>query len=499
MRLALPAPLREVRSPSHRIEVWHETDTEVQVRLATDADLPNRDLVVEATFRQPLHGVGGGAAALGPGGFAVLIPSARLGDVPLQARRVVFVLDRSGSMSGLPLAQAQRAIEACLGACSEEDQFALVAFNQEVETLSRHLQPAGREVRDRARLWLNALKAGGGTELLNGLHAAAKLLDPEGGDLLVLTNGQVAGTENILAALPPINVRLHSLDIGSASQDRFLSQLTRESGGQCRFLTPRERVDLAVLELFTGLASPLARNFRLKVNGSPDAESVRLVGTPPPCLFAGSPLVIQGETDVPARVTLALEWDAAGGPHCLEVPLDLQPHADADVVRQLQGARLITDLESRMDTVSSPPPEDPERRQVWQTLTALSKHDGLASRAQSLFAVVRRPSDQAGEPPRTVVVPVSMPEDTAFASYFRKRLRAAFTPPTPTVPRTDGGVYQRTLVELPSLRQFPSQLAHPLDTCLGTLREEPRNTSRLLAGEPLSAERLLAAWRSPAG
>lgn len=249
---------------------------------------------------------------------------------------------------------------------------------------------------------------------------------------------------------------------------------------------PRERVDLAVLELFAHLSSPLARNFRLKVNGSPDAESVRLGGTPPPCLFPGSPLVIQGETDVPARVTLALEWDAAGGPHRLEVPLDLQPHADADVVRLLQGARLITDLESRLDAVSSPPPEDRERRQVLQTLTALSKHYGLASRALSLFAVVRRPSDQAGEPPRTVVVPVGMPEDTAFASYFRTRRRAAFTPSTPTAHQTDGGVYRCTLAELPSPRQFPSPPGHPLDTCLGTLREEPRDT-------PMPSRRFLGA------
>ncbi len=53
LRLALPTPLRALRSPTHRIEVRQETDAEVLVRLATDADAPNRDLVLEATSRDP--------------------------------------------------------------------------------------------------------------------------------------------------------------------------------------------------------------------------------------------------------------------------------------------------------------------------------------------------------------------------------------------------------------------------------------------------------------
>jgi hypothetical protein len=60
----------------------------------------------------------------------------------------------------------------------------------------------------------------------------------------------VFGPEQILATAREVGAHLHCLGLGSASQDRFLTLLARETGGVSRFLTPRERVDLeAVLAL----------------------------------------------------------------------------------------------------------------------------------------------------------------------------------------------------------------------------------------------------------
>ena len=51
-----------------------------------------------------------------------------------------------------------------------------------------------------------------------------------GGDVLVITDGQVMGTEDIIAKARSLGVRIHCLGIGSASQDRFLEcNLTTET------------------------------------------------------------------------------------------------------------------------------------------------------------------------------------------------------------------------------------------------------------------------------
>jgi hypothetical protein len=52
-------------------------------------------------------------------------------------------------------------------------------------------------------------------------------------------------------------------------------------------------------------------------------------------------------------------------------------------------------------------------------LEQLSMKFGLASRAMSLLAVVERVGDQGGVMPTTQVVPVGMPQDTAFGAYFK--------------------------------------------------------------------------------
>jgi hypothetical protein len=89
----------------------------------------------------------------------------------------------------------------------------------------------------------------------------------------------------------------------------------------------------------------------------------------------------------------------------------------------LQGARLITDIESRISgersMISPPKLQEREERRITEKLEALSRDYGLASRAMALVAVVERAGDDPAQVPTTRVVPVGMPAGTSFAAYFR--------------------------------------------------------------------------------
>ncbi len=84
---------------------------------------PNRDLVLDCRIREVVPQVLSGPVN-GKTRFAAIIPSSSFGARSDAARRVVILLDRSGSMAGTPLEQAKRSIEACLGAMSDCDLFA---------------------------------------------------------------------------------------------------------------------------------------------------------------------------------------------------------------------------------------------------------------------------------------------------------------------------------------------------------------------------------------
>ncbi|MBI3679664.1 MAG: VWA domain-containing protein [Acidobacteria bacterium] len=396
LRVTSPGGFDGIGSPSHRVRIQVQDAGGVRVLLAAERDIPNRDLVLDVQHCNARPEALAGTGLDGKRHFIAIVPSTSFGEKPKGARRVVFVLDRSGSMQGLPMEQARKAIEACLGALSAEDSFGLVAFGDQTEHFQTRLSPATRENRDAARAFLASLQARGGTELAPAVEEAAGL-GGTGSDLFILTDGQVYGTEQILARARAVGVRLHCLGIGSASQDRFLALLARQTGGVSRFVTATERVDMPAVDLFASL-------------GKPVAESIRVTGAhiqpdPPPCVFAGTPLAISGEG---ADGELRIQWDGGS----LDLPVGDCGRRIGEMVRLLRGARMITDLESRQINTGR------EQSRIAERLKELSKEYGLASREMSLVAVVARAGDQPGEVPKTSVVPVGMAADTPFAGYF---------------------------------------------------------------------------------
>ncbi len=413
-----PGALAEVSSPSHRIRVVSPGEGRARIALATDADVPDRDLVVDVRTPSPRETVLAGADREGRGRFAVVIPSERFGTTEDRPRRVVFVLDRSGSMSGAAMAQAKRAVEACLGALSPEDRFGIVAFDDQVDVMSPRLVAGDTAGRSTAHGFLRDIDARGGTELLAGVEKAARLLRPEGGEILVVTDGQVFGTESLVAQARREGVRIHCLGIGSASQDRFLSLLARETGGTSRFLTARERVDRAAVEVFSSLGRPIATEVKVSAEG---LEGVSLAPAPADTVFAGTPLTVFGSCAGPGKGRLRIEWDSGAQ----EVELDAAAAGPGETLKLLQGARLLTDAEMRDPQQATGRLAKRQQARHDRYIESLSREYGLASRRMALVAVVERASDTPGQLPTTQVVPVGMPEDTAFDSYFNAPIRGA--------------------------------------------------------------------------
>lgn len=412
LSLSPQLPIEEIGSPSHAVKVKYSANGPTRVALTAARDVPDRDLVLDVRFQQTeaAHAqanVLSGACADGKRSFAVVAPSTIFGQAAASPRRLVILLDRSGSMQGAPIAQARKAIEACLAALSEDDSFDLLAFDDRVEAMHPTLVSATRGHRDKARSFLDRAHARGGTELAEAVSHAARILG-RGGDILILTDGQVFGTEAILEIARAAGIRLFCLGIGSASQDRFLSLLARETGGISRFVTPRERVDLPAVDLFASMGRPVASGLKASAHVEPD---------PPQSVFAGTPILLFGELENDAAARVDLAWD--GGNLFFDVPSGDPETGEA--VRLFRGSRLITDWECRYPAGEAAAPLEQRRKsRVAARLIELSNQYGLASREMSLVAVVKRAGDRPGELPETRVVPVGTPQDTAFHAYFPK-------------------------------------------------------------------------------
>ena len=401
--------LDEIGSPSHAVRVRQDGGCSARVTLAAEKDVPNRDLVLDTRFKSVEPQVLAGRDRNGKVPFAAIVPSSSFGAATEGPRRVVFLLDRSASMRGEPLSQARRAIEACLGVLSATDSFGLVAFDDEVLAFQPALVAGTRESREKGHDFLTQVDARGGTQLTRGLLEAAELFGDEGGDIFILTDGQVFGTETILAQARSAGIRLHCLGIGSASQDRFLALLARETGGVSRFVTPRERVDLAAVDLFASVSRPVASGLKAGANIHPE---------PPGFVFSGTPVLVFGEAGQTGENQIELSWHGGG----LKLPVESGESEIGETVWLLQGCRLIADWESRYPSSEAAAKlEKRKQSRVAARLLELSQSYGLASREMSLVAVLTRPSDRPGELPETRVVPVGMAQDVAVEAYFKNQ------------------------------------------------------------------------------
>lgn len=423
-----------VGSPSHALRIANRRTDDVRVGLSREKDVPDRDLVLDVRMERSATRSCGGRCRDGKTRFTAVVPSTLLGETPDRSKSVVFILDRSGSMAGPALDQAKKAIGACLGALGEADRFGFVAFDDEVDLFGSGLAHASIENRQLLRQFLLGIDARGGTELGRGLQEAVRLAGADRAELIVITDGQVAGTEDLLGQVRAAGARLHCLGIGAASQDRFLTLLARTTGGVSRFLTPRERVDTAALDLFAVIGAPVASDVQVDLG---EIAGGRSILEPLSSVYAGHPLVVMGEASGEANGNLRVTWNRGTTAGELHVDLRLDGVHEAETVRLLQGARLITELESGMrgEWVGDAPRAGAKRedRRLMNKLEKTSLEYGLASRAMALVAIVERQGDDASQVPTTRVVPLGMPEDVAFKSYFR----AASGPPGAAGPALD--------------------------------------------------------------
>jgi hypothetical protein len=90
----------------------------------------------------------------------------------IHARRMVFVIDISGSMEGLRLAAAKRELAQAIDGLPENAAFGIVAFSTKALVWRPNLVPASQNAKQAAKSFVYTLRAGGVTAAYDALEAA---------------------------------------------------------------------------------------------------------------------------------------------------------------------------------------------------------------------------------------------------------------------------------------------------------------------------------------
>ncbi|MBA5636587.1 VWA domain-containing protein [Duganella sp. LX20W] len=165
--------------------------------------------------------------------------------------RLKVVVDCSGSMAGGSIAGAQRALHEVLSHLQPQDRFSCTRFGNNVEHHSEGMTCAtGRAVRHAAG-WVERLRADmGGTEIGLALNAVYQLDGGAQADLLLVTDGEVWETEELIRTARDKGQRIFAIGVGSAPASSLLRQLAEQSRGACELVASGEEAQDAIVRMF---------------------------------------------------------------------------------------------------------------------------------------------------------------------------------------------------------------------------------------------------------
>ncbi|MDH3622189.1 MAG: VIT and VWA domain-containing protein, partial [Gammaproteobacteria bacterium] len=299
VQISAGVEIEELRS-THKIVATQDDEQSASVQLANGATMPNRDFVLDfrvagETMKSDL------LTYVDPetqqGYFTMMLyPPEGTDRLERRNMELVFVLDTSGSMSGVPLTQAKDAVIAALDHLQEGDTFQIIRFSDNSSQFGHTPVPATKDNIKQARRYLANLSGGGGTAMIEGVKAALDFPhDPSRLRFVsFLTDGFIGNEEQILGEVHKRigSSRVFSFGVGS-SVNRFLMERMAKLGkGAVAYLGPQDSGYDVMNGFFNRISHPALTDVRIDWQGMAVSD---VYPTVLPDVFVGRPIVVTGK------------------------------------------------------------------------------------------------------------------------------------------------------------------------------------------------------------
>ena len=374
MNIESQSDIKNVYSPTHGVDVKRPDERHATVSYTATNEVPASD------FRL-LYDVGRGTVSTrvvsyrpksetDRDGFFLLLASPEIkpsGRQPAN-KTVVFVVDRSGSMSGKKIEQVRGALKFVLGNLRAGDLFNIIAYDSEVESFRPELQKFDDKTRQAAIGFVEGLYAGGSTNIDGALHAAlAQLQDSSRPNYVIfLTDGLpttgVTNEAKIVENAREANragARIFTFGVGFDVNSRLLDRLVRDGHGQSEYVRPNEDIEDRVSRLFRRIEAPVMTDVKIefsfdsKEKGSESSSTVnRIYPKGAIDLFAGEQLVVVGRYHTPGNAKVIVRGTVDGQKRKFDFAAKLVKHSGDETnafVEKLWAVRRVGEILDELD------------------------------------------------------------------------------------------------------------------------------------------------------
>lgn len=414
VRLEAGFELANVASAHHRVAIEDKGPTSRVVRLAEGAVPADRDFELvwrAAPSRMPSVGLFRERVGNEDYVLAFLTPPAGEAPVERRPREAIFVIDNSGSMGGQSIREAKASLDFALQRLKPEDRFNVIRFDNTFDVLFPAPVAADAANIARARGFVSALEARGGTEMVPAMVAALK--DTGGEDtrylrqVVFLTDGAIGNEQQLFDAITQSRgrSRIFMVGIGSAPNTYLMTRAAELGRGTFTHIGSASQVEERMRALFERLESPAVTGLSARFSaGGADVTPSAL-----PDLYRGEPLVVAARL---GKLDGTLVVEGRIGDQPWQASLALAGAAEGKGLSKLWARRKITDAEVGATL------REIERQEADRRILELALAHGLVTRLTSLVAVDATPSRPEGVALTRADIPLNLPAGWDFDKVF---------------------------------------------------------------------------------
>ncbi|XOV84521.1 MAG: VIT domain-containing protein [bacterium] len=394
IHLEAAGTIHALHSYTHPLNIRDVSSTQADITLQEGRVLDNRDFVL----RYQLAGEDTSAGLLSHwqpeegGYFSLLIePPETVAADQVLSREMVFLLDCSGSMDGLPLEASKRFMREALHALRPQDSFRIIRFSDAATEFSHRAMPATPQNVAYGLSYVQSLRGSGGTQMSSGIRQA--LAAPVAGErvrnVVFLTDGYIGNEHSVLALVEELrgDARLFAFGVGAGVNRYLLDELGRVGHGFTRYFDPTkdaEHMHTVVAKLVERLQTPVLTELAIDWG---DLQVTDLVPRVLPDLYLGDTIRVTGRYAAPGAGTVTIAGRSRQQQAQVRTPVVLSEGVQRPAVRRIWARTMLAEM---MHTFMTPVPLRPARQtneQLQAAVTDLGLTYKLASRWTSFVAV----------------------------------------------------------------------------------------------------------------
>lgn len=413
-------PIRRLDSQQHEVTVEYadEAKTSAVVKLKDRATIPNRDFVlVYATAGDRIEdAVLTHTDERGKFLTLVLQPPQRVRQEAVVPKELIFVIDSSGSMRGFPIDTAKTAMRLCIENAHPDDTFNLLTFSGGTKLCFPGPVPNTDANRSRALAFLDDLQGSGGTEMMTAINAAlADQHDPKRLRVVCfMTDGYVGNDMAIIDAIQKNagTARVFAFGIGRSVNRYLLDGMAAAGRGEVQYVLDEKQAQGAGERFYERVRWPVLTDIAVDFG---DLKMGEVYPPRVPDLFAAKPVVICAQYREGGKGTITLAGRTGAGPFERKIEVTLPEKQPEN--RELASTWARRKIDHLMQQDLTGVQQGNPNPAVQEEILGLGLRYRLLTQFTS-FVAVEKVTITAGGQPRTVAVPVEMPQGVSYEGVF---------------------------------------------------------------------------------